>query len=71
MQITAVGNLGTQAGYNTRSWVRHGKLPWVDYSAQPAAQPVSSEKTYTAAEVEGIVAAALGEALDGVKKRLG
>lgn len=40
VQITAVGNLGGKAGYNTRTWTKHGKLPWVDYSVQaPAPQP--------------------------------
>ena len=82
VQITAVGNLGAKAGYNTRTWVRHGKLPWVDYAVDtssvtagavtpsPQGEGFGGEKTYTAAQVEEIVAAALGEALEGVKKRL-
>jgi hypothetical protein len=39
VQITAVGNIGKKSGYNTRTWVKHGKLPWVDYSTaeKPAA----------------------------------
>ena len=32
VQITAVGNLGGKPGYPTRTWTKHGKLPWVDYS---------------------------------------
>lgn len=32
VQITAVGNIGKKSGYNTRTWTKHGKLPWVDYS---------------------------------------
>ena len=32
-------------GYNTRTWTKHGKLPWVDYSAvTPAAKPVQPVK---------------------------
>ena len=31
VQITAVGNIGAKAGYPTRKWQKHGKLPWVDY----------------------------------------
>ena len=27
VQITAVGNIGSKAGYNTRRWTKHGKLP--------------------------------------------
>lgn len=32
VQITAVGNIGSKAGYNTRTWKKHGFCPWVDYS---------------------------------------
>ena len=38
VQITAVGNIGAKAGYNTRTWTKHGKLPWVDYS--PVLKPI-------------------------------
>lgn len=31
VQITAVQNIGTKAGYNSRKWTRHGKLPYVTY----------------------------------------
>lgn len=31
VQITAVGNIGSKAGYNTRTWQKHGKLPYVTY----------------------------------------
>lgn len=34
VQITAVGNIGTKTGYNTRRWTKHGKLPWVDYDTE-------------------------------------
>lgn len=34
VQITAVGNIGKKPGYNTRTWRKHGKLPYVDYSDQ-------------------------------------
>lgn len=33
VQITAVGNIGAKPGYNTRTWERHGKLPYVSYKA--------------------------------------
>lgn len=39
VQITAVGNIGKKSGYNTRTWTKHGKLPYVEYVKQPAAQP--------------------------------
>ena len=31
VQITAVHNIGRKAGYNGRTWARHGKLPYVEY----------------------------------------
>lgn len=31
VQITAVGNIGTKAGYKTRTWMKHGEMPWVEY----------------------------------------
>ena len=34
VQITAVAGCGKKAGYNTRTWTKHGKLPWVDYAAR-------------------------------------
>ncbi len=37
VQITAVGNIGKKSGYNTRTWTKHGKLPYVTYPAQAAA----------------------------------
>ena len=31
VQITAVGNIGAKNGYNTRTWKKHGHLPYVIY----------------------------------------
>ena len=31
VQITAVKNIGSKTGYNERTWVKHGKLPYIDY----------------------------------------
>ncbi|MGE4549171.1 MAG: hypothetical protein AB7C89_06430 [Intestinibacillus sp.] len=36
VQISACGNLGTISGLHTRSWTKHGKLPWVDYGQDTA-----------------------------------
>ena len=53
VQITAVGNIGKKSGYNTRTWTKHGKLPYVEYTAKQESKPVeSSEKTFT--PVKGI-----------------
>jgi hypothetical protein len=42
VQITAVGNIGAKSGYNSRTWTKHGLLPYVDYSDQAAAGKTSS-----------------------------
>lgn len=34
VQITAVGNIGKKAGYNTRTWTKHGKLPYISYEGK-------------------------------------
>lgn len=34
VQVTAVGNIGKKSGYNTRTWKRHGKLEYLDYTPQ-------------------------------------
>ena len=31
VQITAVGNIGSKKGYNSRKWTKHGKLPYITY----------------------------------------
>lgn len=34
-QVSAVGNIGSKQGYPTRSWQKHGKLPYVSYDNAP------------------------------------
>ena len=70
VQITAVGNLGAKAGYNTRTWTKHGRLPWVDYSAQVEEAPPATEKTYTRAEVEKMFETAAAAAREAIQKSL-
>lgn len=45
VQITAVGNIGKKSGYNTRTWTKHGKLPYVDYSDQTTTITPTTTKT--------------------------
>lgn len=42
VQITAVSNIGTKIGYNTRKWIKHGKLPYITYEEieEPVPTPV-------------------------------
>lgn len=56
VQITAVGNIGPKAGYNTRTWTKHGRLPYVDYSdadvgQAPGAEPAPDTGSAPAGEV--------------------
>lgn len=34
VQITAVLNIGTKAGYNGRRWKKHGRLPYISYETK-------------------------------------
>ncbi len=56
VQITAVGNIGAKAGYPTRKWVRHGKLPYISYG----------ESKHTSSSVTGEYSS-----VNGVYKSLG
>ena len=39
VQVTAVGNIGSKRGYNTRTWTKHGKMPYVSYTGASAVAP--------------------------------
>ena len=40
VQITAVHNIGKKAGYNGRTWTKHGKLPYVSYEEDAKVETV-------------------------------
>lgn len=42
VQYSGLGNLGGKSGYNTRTWTKHGKLPWIDYGTGTASKPTAS-----------------------------
>ncbi len=48
VQITAVGNIGKKEGYNTRTWLKHGKLQFIDYAET---KPEEKPKRKTVAEI--------------------
>ncbi len=50
VQITAVGNMGTKDGYQTRTWQKHGKLPYVTYEATPEEKPAQKPVTQPESE---------------------
>lgn len=39
VQITYLANIGKVSGYNGRTWTKHGKLPWIKYTGNVAADP--------------------------------
>lgn len=43
VQITAVGNIGKKSGYNTRTWTKHGKLPYISYDSKAATKPETTK----------------------------
>ena len=44
VQITAVANIGKKTGYHSRTWKKHGKLPYVTYDAASAEAAKPAEK---------------------------
>lgn len=45
VQITAVANIGNKSGYNARTWTKHGKLPYIDYSGATVDGGTASTET--------------------------
>ena len=43
VQKTALGNIGGVPGMNSRTWTRHGKLPWVTYETEKETKPLSGD----------------------------
>ena len=41
VQITAVGNIGKKSGYNTRTWKKHGKSIFLDYTKKSEPKPTA------------------------------
>lgn len=52
VQITAVANIGTKAGYNARTWKKHGKLPYVEYTDNKATVHVTGNASAGSASDE-------------------
>ena len=74
VQITAVGNIGPKAGYNTRTWTKHGRLPYVDFSdvsvdQTPSVEPAPDTGAAQAGEVVYTVKA--GDTLSVIAAKYG
>lgn len=69
VQITAVGNIGKKSGYNTRTWTKHGKIPYVTYTTETEQKKEEEEdmtEEATRKLVQEAVSAAVKEALPGI-----
>lgn len=55
VQITAVGNIGTKPGYNTRRWTKHGESNFLTYGSAPAADPEPSVPELSTEELATMV----------------
>lgn len=67
VQITAVGNIGKKAGYNVRTWQKHGRLPYVDYSDADGSTPVAT----TPAGGETVYTVKKGDTLSAIAAKYG
>lgn len=68
VQITAVGNIGKKAGYNTRTWVKHGKLPYIAYVGTDQTTPtVDPLAVYSNTELANMVL--LGQFGNGAQRK--
>lgn len=47
VQVTAVKNIGAKSGYSTRTWTKHGKLPYVTYTGATINTPSAGGTTTT------------------------
>ena len=50
VQITAVANIGRKTGYNARTWKKHGKLPYIDYTGAATDTTVPEQKPNNSAQ---------------------
>lgn len=47
VQITAVKNIGTKAGYKARTWTKHGKLPFIEYDVTDVPMTITTKASDT------------------------
>lgn len=47
VQITAVKNIGTKSGYNSRTWTKHGRLPWIEYDVEGTPKTITTKASDT------------------------
>lgn len=70
VQITAVKNIGAKTGYNARTWTKHGKLPWVDYSESGTETTIEVPGTAVSG-TETVYTVKRGDTLSGIAAKYG
>ena len=60
VQITAVGNIGKKTGYNTRTWTKWGRLPYIDYTVNESEEIENMSKE----ELKQLIRETVKEVLD-------
>lgn len=70
-QITAVGNIGKKAGYNTRTWQKHGRLPYIDYSDAGGSAPTVTAPDAGTAGGETVYTVKKGDTLSQIAAKYG
>lgn len=61
VQITGVKNVGAPAGYNSRTWVSHGKLPYIAYEESDILGDIDGDGEVTANDYNMARNAVLGK----------
>lgn len=69
VQITAVANIGSKAGYNARTWKKHGHIPYVEYPKSTTATEPTTVKPTPVFEVKATgIAKSFNKAVAGAYK---
>ena len=69
VQISAVHNIGKKAGYNGRTWVKHGKLPYLTYETEPE-KPVEKKAEVCKVNIKVLKSGSKGAAVKALQALL-
>lgn len=66
VQLTALANIGTKAGYNSRSWAKHGKMPFIEYKKPTPTPTPTPQPTNSLKQLDNAVTVVANEVIRGV-----